>query len=230
MVGRPSSLCPETSEIFPDAKVDAFLQRVFTATGIETQVALASFLGVNRAAISMAKKKGKVPEKWALKLAELYGLHPTWLLEGRGERYLRGKNQNDSIDVPKVAARLCAGGGSFDTSAVTTGTMTFSKSWLTSRGKPGEMVLMDILGDSMEPELRDGDTVLIDQSQTQMYAGAIYALGVEDSLLVKRIERVPGKVVLISSNPRYTPIFLQGQEIDTLRILGRILWVCREYR
>ncbi|WP_462325117.1 LexA family transcriptional regulator [Desulfoplanes sp.] len=210
--------------------VDGFLQRTFTATGIETQIALAALLGVNRAAISMAKKKGKVPEKWALKLAELYGLNPRWLLEGRGDRYIRGGPEEDSVAIPKVAARLCAGGGSFDTGSMVKDTMVFSGSWLKTRGNPKDMVLMDILGDSMEPELRDGDTVLIDQSQTRMHAGAIYALGVEDSLLVKRIERHPDTIALVSTNPSYTPIFLQGDETETLRILGRILWVCREYR
>jgi phage repressor protein C with HTH and peptisase S24 domain len=35
---------------------------------------------------------------------------------------------------------------------------------------------------------------------------------------------------LISTNPDYAPIVLQGDELETLRILGRILWVCREYQ
>lgn len=209
--------------------VDAFLRRTFAATGIETQIALASILGVNRAAISMAKKKGSVPEKWALKLAEIYGLNPRWLLHGLGQRHIRRGLEEEAIPVPRVSARLCAGGGSFETSAFVKNTMIFPKAWLRSKGNPKEMVLMDILGDSMEPELRDGDTVLIDQSQTRMHAGAIYALGVEDSLLVKRVESLPGKIALISTNPNYTPIFLQGDEIEMLRILGRILWVCREY-
>ncbi len=178
----------------------------------------------------MAKKKGAVPEKWALKLAEIYGLNPRWLLHGLGERYIRAGEKDETMPIPKVAARLCAGGGSFDVSDRVRETMGFSRSWLNSRGNPGEMVLMDILGDSMEPGLRDGDTVLIDQSQTRMHAGAIYALGVDDTLLVKRVERQPGKIALISTNPNYTPIFLRGDEIETLRILGRIIWVCREYR
>jgi phage repressor protein C with HTH and peptisase S24 domain len=210
--------------------VDAFLKRTFLATGLETQTALATMLGVNRAAISMAKKKGMVPEKWALKLAERYGLRPQWLLYGRGERLMQSGQREKIVSLPKVAARLCAGGGSFDTGGMIKETMTFSRTWLTTRGNPKDMVLMDILGDSMEPEIRDGDTVLIDQSRTEMQAGAIYALGVEDSLLIKRIERHPDKIALISTNPGYSPIFLQGDEIETLRILGRILWVCREYR
>ncbi|GAU09904.1 LexA family transcriptional regulator [Desulfoplanes formicivorans] len=210
--------------------VEAFLHRTFTATGIETQIALASILRVNRAAISMAKKKGRVPEKWALKLAELYGLNPRWLLKGQGEQYLRGEHATTTMAIPRVAAKLCAGGGSFETSAMVRDTMVFSRSWLRTKGNPETMVLMDIIGDSMEPELRDGDTVLIDHSQTSVHAGAIYALGVGDSLLIKRVERQPGSIALISTNPSYAPLVLQGDELETLRVLGRILWVCREYR
>ena len=209
--------------------VEAFLQRTFSSTGIETQIALASILGVNRAAISMAKKKGRVPEKWALKLSQRYGLNPRWLLEGRGERYLRGEHAPTTVAIPRVAAKLCAGGGSFETSSMVRDTMVFSRSWLKSKGNPQTMVLMDIMGDSMEPELRDGDTVLIDHSQTRIQAGSIYALGLGDSLLIKRIDCQPGKIALISTNPSYAPLVIQGDELETLRVLGRILWVCREY-
>jgi phage repressor protein C with HTH and peptisase S24 domain len=206
------------------------LQRTFSATGIETQLALASILGVNRAAISMAKKKGKVPEKWALKLSQQYGLNPRWLLEGRGERYQQGEHAATTMAIPRVVARLCAGGGSFETGSMVRDTMVFSRSWLTSKGNPKTMVLMDVMGDSMEPELKDGDTVLLDHSQTSIHAGSIYALGLGDTLLIKRIRRQPRKMELISTNPDYAPIVLQGDELETLRILGRILWVCREYQ
>lgn len=208
----------------------SFLQRAFAATGIQTQIELASVLGINRAGISMAKKKGTVPEKWALQLADIYGLNARWLLTGRGERTARGMLQENVFPVPKVSARLCAGAGSFETSAAVKDTMFFPGGWIKRKGNPKKMVLMDILGDSMEPELRDGDTVLIDQEQQTIVSGSIYAIAVQDTLLIKRIERHPDKLALVSANPNYTPIFLQGDELETMRILGRVLWSSREYR
>ena len=87
---------------------------------------------------------------------------------------------------------------------------------------------MDICGNSMEPELKDGDTVLVDQSKTEILAGAIYAIGIDDTVMVKRIEKLPDKLVLISENERYSPTYLQGEEVNNVRILGKVIWICRE--
>ena len=89
---------------------------------------------------------------------------------------------------------------------------------------------MEVFGHSMEPVIKEGDTVLIDQSQTQILAGAIYAVGVEDTILVKRLEKHPDKLVLCSDNKDFPPIFLAVDECEKVRILGKIIWSCREYR
>ena len=71
------------------------------------------------------------------------------------------------------------------------------------------MVLMDITGNSMEPELKERDTVLIDQSQKAVLAGAIYAVGLDDTIGVKRLEKRPKELVLFSENGNYLPIRLK---------------------
>ena len=82
----------------------------------------------------------------------------------------------------------------------------------------------------MEPELKDGDTVLINESQKNILAGAVYAVGVDDTIMVKRLEKLPNKLVLLSDNKNYAPIFLTGDEIQNVVVIGKIIWVCREYR
>ena len=88
---------------------------------------------------------------------------------------------------------------------------------------------MDIFGNSMEPELKDGDAVLIDESQKDIIAGAIFAVGVEDTILVKRMEKHPNKLVLRSDNKDYAPIFLEGADGESIRIIGKVIWVGREF-
>ena len=90
------------------------------------------------------------------------------------------------------------------------------------------MVLMDIFGNSMEPELKDGDTVLIDQSRTDIIAGAVYAVGIDDTIMVKRIEKHPKRLVLLSDNTRYASINLERGEMDSVRVIGKVIWACRE--
>jgi phage repressor protein C with HTH and peptisase S24 domain len=52
---------------------------------------------------------------------------------------------------------------------------------------------------------------------------------VEDTLQVKRVQSSRGVVFLLSTNHKYPPLTLQGEEIETLRIMGRVLWSSREY-
>lgn len=93
------------------------------------------------------------------------------------------------------------------------------------------MVLMEAVGDSMEPEIKAGDTILIDQSQTDIYAGAIYAIGMDEVVLVKFVDKVPGKYVLRSANERYEPIEVDlADESLNVRVIGRVIWWCREAR
>ncbi len=213
-------------------KFEKFLQRVFEATGFSTQAGLSSALNVNRSAITQARNKNSIPDKWLLQLYRLYGLNPDWLETGVGQMFINkpGANESEFQNIPKVAARLCAGGGSFEVGSEIEGYYAFRKSWLRSKGLARKMVLMNIFGNSMEPEIKDGDTVLLDESQKDILAGALYAVGIEDTIMVKRIEKHPNKLVLLSDNTVYSPIYLQNEEINNVRIIGKVVWICRELR
>ncbi len=212
---------------------EKFYDRVCHALGIRSQQELARMLGVNRSAITQAKQRDAVPDKWILRLTREYGLDPAWLEQGdvgTARSSFFPEQQTNYFEVPKVGARLCAGGGSFDVDSEVIDTQVFQRPWLDRKGRPDEMVLMDVFGDSMEPEIKAGDTVLIDQSQKNVLAGAIYAVGVEDTVMVKRLEKRPNALVLLSDNRAYSPIMLQGDELETVRVIGKIVWICREYR
>ncbi len=94
------------------------------------------------------------------------------------------------------------------------------------------MVLMEVVGDSMEPLLQQGDMVLLDQSQTDILPGGIYAVGIDDGIVVKSVDKAPGKLILRSRNERYQPleIDLRGDLADTVRVIGRVVWWCHEVR
>ena len=212
------------------SKFESFFQRISEATGISSQTRLASTLGVNRSAITQAKRNDSIPDRWILHLSKIFGLNPDWIEKGIGEKLIKIDDDTGFRKIPKVKARLSAGGGSFEVGDEIEGLYSFRKDWLGSRGNSGNMVLMDIFGNSMEPELKDGDTVLVDQSQKDIMAGAIYAVGIDDTVMVKRLEKHPNKLVLLSDNRDYSPIYLQGDDMDTVRIIGKVIWICREIR
>ncbi len=214
-----------------------FFQRLEEATSIESQQDLAKVLGVNRSAITQAKRRDAIPQRWVLAISRQFGVNPDWLEFGTGQARVSSVRKEEPRSpypaistVPKVYARLCAGGGSFDVEAAVVEEHVFRQDWLAKKGRPGSMVLMDVFGNSMEPEIREGDMVLVDQSQTGIFAGSIYAVGLEDAVMIKRLERKMGEVVLHSDNPDYAPIPIRGDELDSFRVIGRIVWISREYR
>jgi len=212
---------------------ESFFSRLCSETEIKNQSQLARELDVGRAAVSLAKRKDSVPARWILDLSAKYGLNPLWLEQGKGFSRPEGAggDEDDAYqEVPKVRARLCAGGGSFETEGLVEGYYSFRSDWLNMRGNPANMVLMEVIGNSMEPEIKEGDMVLIDQSRSDVLSGGIYAVGVEDTVMVKRVERLPGTLVLRSDNIDYSPIHLSGDELNNVRVIGKILWASREYR
>ena len=213
-------------------RFDTFLQRVYQATGIGSQNELAAALNINRSAITQARKKNTIPAKWILGLLRAYGLNPDWLESGVGATFLNQPAPGEAAfeEVPKVKARLCAGDGSFEVGAEIEGYYAFQKKWLHGRGASDQMVLLDIVGNSMEPELRAGDTVLVDQAQKDVLSGAIYAVGIDDTIMIKRLEKHPNKLVLFSDNRDYTPIYLEHGDIQKIRIIGKVIWACREFK
>lgn len=205
---------------------DDFFNRVAQTTEVRNQRQLADILGVGPASITLAKTRG-VPKSWGLKIASVFGLNPAWINSGQGPVYQSGRE--DTFFVPKVSARACAGSGSLEVEDNIVDEVPFSSQWISRIGSPGRMVVMEVTGDSMSPELEQEDLILVDQSQKRLASHQIYVVGLEESLQVKRVQASPGLVILFSSNQKYLPVTLQGDETDTLRVIGRVLWSSRNY-
>ena len=215
-------------------KFGIFIRRAFEALQISSQNKLAILLGINRAGITQAKKKGTVPEKWILELYRKYGINPDWIETGSGKMFIAERDGSVIVpeykSAPYVKARLCAGDGSFEVDEAIRDYWMFRAEWLNRKGSASHMILIDIYGNSMEPELKHGDTVMIDTSQRDILAGSISAVGIDDTIMVKRIEKHPGKLVLRSDNKDYEPIYLSGDDMDSFRIIGKIVWISRDVK
>lgn len=205
-----------------------FFIRLCASTPIQSQTELATHLQVNRSAVTQAKERDSVPERWVYKLARDFSLDPDWL---------SGEDQNPVQDaplsgryhpVPLVEARLSEQGAfEYKHGQHGQGPYAFSTAWLQDKGDVQSMVLLRVYGDGMEPFLHNGDHVLIDQAQKEIITGRVYALGIEGSILIRRIERHPDMLMLMSPNPNYPPLNLQRNN-ETILILGAIVWVGRE--
>lgn len=81
--------------------------------------------------------------------------------------------------------------------------LTFPLPMLMNFGDPDQLDIIKVSGDSMVPELFDGDMAMIDRSQ-RMIADGLYVLLVDDRLFLKRVVvRGRSRVELVSANPAY---------------------------
>ncbi len=126
--------------------------------------------------------------------------------------------------VPKVVAKAGAG-ASLETDGNVEGLYAFRRDFLcTKHISIGNSVLMGVVGDSMEPLFSDGDTILVDKSDVDVRDGHIYVVTLGDELRVKRIHKGLNGLILRSENPRYPDIDVEGPDLETFVIHGRVRW------
>lgn len=140
-------------------------------------------------------------------------------------------DMGDYALVPKVRAKAGAG-SSLITDGEATGMYAFRKDFLKRIGLEGnsDLVLFDVMGDSMEPTILDKDTVLASKRETDPKGGQIYVIRVDDELLVKRILREPGKLIVKSDNPEHGSFEIDlAAPSPNFEIIGRVRWQGRVY-
>lgn len=96
------------------------------------------------------------------------------------------------------------------------------------RAEPGDLWMIPVDGDSMEPVLASGDRILIDVSRTVPVPPGIFVIWDGMGLVAKRIEHVPHsdppKLLLGSLNPAYDSHECPAEDV---RVVGRAVWVSR---
>lgn len=92
-----------------------------------------------------------------------------------------------------------------------------------------DYVYLKVKGDSMEPELHEGDLVLV-RVQDTIESGeyAVVLVDGEDGL-VKRIEIDSTHLSLISENPYYPPRRFDREQMNRVRIFGKVISHVRKY-
>ncbi len=150
-----------------------------------------------------------------------------WLERLGGQVALPNEEIERYAMVPKVRA-VAGAGESLVTSGRVSGFYAFRQDFL-EREKihPETCVLMQVIGDSMEPLIREGDTILVDERCKEPKDGKIYVVGLGDALMVKRLAKIPNGWKLCSDNKERGDTPVQGDDLDTLRIYGRVRWFGR---
>jgi phage repressor protein C with HTH and peptisase S24 domain len=143
-----------------------------------------------------------------------------------------GHGTDEMIFVDVCDIQLSAGAGGAADQIDTIGKMTLSKTIVKELNveKPKNLFIAQIHGDSMLPVLHDRDWVLLEHFYVRDWKEAfrgddVYLVRISGDIMVKRVQRLPKLIRVISENKSYPAIEMNDEqaEADQFAILGRVV-------
>ncbi len=212
-------------------------------TSGEDYVSLSRMLGRNPAYIQQFIKRGvprKLDEDDRRKLAAHLDVSEIELgaprtAKGRAVSAGKAQSGDDYMLVPYYSGiGASAGAGALtEEEEAAESALAFQARWIRgiAGGDPELLSVIKVQGDSMLPTLGDADPILVDRSDgAERLRDGIYVMRAEDSLLVKRVTRIPATrtIRVTSDNAMYPDI----GDVDpaNVDIIGRVIWVGRQLR
>jgi len=191
-----------------------------------TQEALAKLAGVSQSTIGNLESGTRLTARKIVEIAAALDVAPAWLATGvgamaldssasatanealalmPGARLVHASGPDDSTmtQIMKVKIRVQAGITGFQVEpeyhdGETQGVPT---KWVLQEGlRRDALVATVVRGESMEPALYDGDTVVVNTADKTLVSGSVYVVNYEGEAVVKRLLRDAGQWWLTSDN------------------------------
>lgn len=139
-------------------------------------------------------------------------------------------NSQDFAMIPGYNVQVSAGHGAINGEEQPTRYLAFRYKWLKYRGfNEKDLVVVFAKGDSMEPTITNNNSLLIHTKFQSIQDGGIYVIRQDDTLLVKRVQRLlDGDLKLISDNTAYEPMVLTKDSFESLNVVGQVVWIAKD--
>lgn len=135
------------------------------------------------------------------------------------------------VFVPRYNLQASAGYGATTDDEKPVFSMAFRRYWIVNylRADPHDLSVISVKGDSMEGVLNDRDVILINRSDTQA-TGGLFVLRIDGDLVVKRVQRLPGSILKVTSaNEAYEPFTVDiNNPPSDFSVVGRVVWFGRQ--
>ncbi|NDV22801.1 S24 family peptidase [Desulfovibrio sp. JC022] len=141
------------------------------------------------------------------------------------------ENVNDFRKAPRALARAEQDGKNLNIDNEAQDLLAFNINWMSEKGDPDSMKLLTVTGDAMAPRIEDGNHVLVDESQKDFFEGRIYAVRIDEEILVRRVAREPGRILLLSDNQGISPgpiILESNNAAHNWAPIGRVVFVAKD--
>ena len=108
-----------------------------------------------------------------------------------------------------------------------TGLIWFNRSWLERNEiDPNRASVTNVVGDSMEPTLTEGSTILVDHRRKRRRQGPIFLIQNSDEVLIRRAALPSSRIWhMVSDNPDWSPVPWPSDA----EIIGEVRWAARTF-
>ncbi len=218
-----------------------------------SQEALAAECGVSQTTVSKIERGESEETRKAHLLAAACGVSTTWLITGRGpekapkmqlreadapgyDLFAIDETPAGYIRLPQLDVEASAGDGMLNDSGLdVVRYLDVAEEWA-QRNLPRDLErvrVMSARGDSMAPDILDGDVLFVDTAQDRFVGDGIYVFHWHGLLLVKRLapQMARGTIAILSSNTSRAPEEITTSELDQLHVVGRVAawWTLRKH-
>lgn len=190
------------------------------ADHFETKAAAAEIMGISADQLGNIVAERSVPNFAAMAaLAKTVKRSLDWLAFGKAD------------DLADLSTRKSFSGGADTVSLMRLDdglSLPFSRAWLHrmfSR-EVEDLALLDAPGNAMEPTIKRGALLIIDQMDKRLVDGEIFAIAVENNFIVRRSQlEVGGAVLFRADNESYDTKSWTPDEDAKVNVLGRVVWI-----
>ena len=194
------------------------IARIKELKSLPTNTAVAQYLGVSYNTLNTWLKRKKIPDSIIKKVVQDEQISYDWLLENKKD----GHNEdNNTVHIPMLELNAGAGEGIYNYEPKQT---LISLNTILFPSINQKSVAIQIVGDSMEPELLDGDYIIITSIEPgRITEDGVYAIRIDGMVKVKALQfKLDGTIKIISYNKNYeTEIYDPKNSQLDFEILGR---------
>ncbi|MBF0214206.1 MAG: helix-turn-helix transcriptional regulator [Magnetococcales bacterium] len=203
------------------------------------QSELASLVGASTSTISEVEADKRSPSYEIIAgIAENYPtLNAEWMLTGRGKMLndvatlslLTDQDKGDVVRIPYYSeVSVAAGAGAFpgDENNMSHVYMNVEVLRDVYGAQSPRLAIFPVIGPSMEPELRSGELVLVELffPGQRITVDGVYVFRMDDIIMVKYLQRVPGGVEVVSMNKAFRPFPVDfSDESVNFTLIGRAI-------
>ncbi len=176
---------------------------------------VAKALGITPENLSILKKRNKIPYEEIAYFCAKRKISINWLLfDQLSDDIIKETEKFATIRYFKDI-NASAGGGALNFEE------NYETVYIDKKIIDKNLDAINVIGDSMEPTIKDGSIIFIDRNDTNISNGGIFVISTPAGVFVKRVRiKSSGEIELISDNKVYPP---ENLKTDEVKIVGKVV-------